>query len=178
MYAAEQSCIKDNLELLRQEYSSLNSIFDIKKRTAIQEEIIKNNEKLILEIQNAGVEANKQGYTIHGNTLNAINKQVRGLKETNKELQDSINKTNRRLNLLNNVTSVLKLQNQVAIGMFKTLNEQDKIIRETIRNLGMSGVKAEQMRTSFEGAAMEVAILGGSLKDIQTIQQGFAEENR
>lgn len=52
-YAAEQRAIKDNLELLKEEYSSLNSIFDIKKKTAIQEEILKNNEKLILEMQQA-----------------------------------------------------------------------------------------------------------------------------
>lgn len=175
-YAAEQAFIKENLNLLQQEYSSLNSIFDIKKRNAIQQEIIKNNEKLILDMQNASVEANQKGYTIHGNTINAINKQIRGLRETNKSIQDSVDKSNKRLNVLNKITGVLTMQNQVAIQMFKTLNEQDKIIRETIRNLGMSGIKAEQMRGSFESAAVEVAQLGGSLKDIQTVQQAFAEE--
>ena len=40
----------------------------------------------------------------------------------------------------------------------------------------MSGKKADQMRTSFEDSAKAVALMGGSLKDAQQVQEGFANE--
>ena len=54
--------------------------------------------------------------------------------------------------------------------------DQDKIIKGTILNLGMSGAKAEMMRGSFEQSAGMVARLGGSLEDVQNIMQGYADE--
>jgi hypothetical protein len=58
----------------------------------------------------------------------------------------------------------------------KYLMDQDKIIKGTILNLGMSGAKAEMMRGSFEQSAGMVARLGGSLEDVQNIMQGYADE--
>jgi hypothetical protein len=54
--------------------------------------------------------------------------------------------------------------------------ESDKAIRTTILNLGLSGQKADLMRKSFESSAMAVAEMGGTLKDIQAVQEGFANE--
>ncbi|MFA5207198.1 MAG: hypothetical protein WC428_00710 [Candidatus Paceibacterota bacterium] len=59
---------------------------------------------------------------------------------------------------------------------WKYLQEQDKTIKSTILSLGMSGAKATAMRTSFEDSAKFAARLGGTLSDIQLIQQGFADE--
>ncbi len=56
------------------------------------------------------------------------------------------------------------------------LMTQDKIIKSTILNLGMSGTKADLMRTSFEKSAGYVTALGGNLEDIQKIMEGFGDE--
>lgn len=175
-FAASRSFIEAENELLKEQHASLSSIWDIKKKTAIQSEIIQNNEKLISEMQKAAIKANKDGNTIHGNTLKAINKEIAGLKKTNEEEQKKIDKTQKRLNLLKNVRDFYIGQNLLAIGFVNLLNQQDKIIRQTILSLGLSGGKAEQMRASFEGSAMSVAQLGGTLQDIADIQTGFADE--
>ena len=56
------------------------------------------------------------------------------------------------------------------------LISSDKAIRQTIISLGLSGSKAELMRTSFENSARAVAKMGGSLTDIQSVMQGYADE--
>ena len=61
-------------------------------------------------------------------------------------------------------------------GIFKVLNDQDKIIRQTILNLGLSGAKAFEMRKSFESAAADAMLLGANLEDILKVQTGFADE--
>lgn len=61
-------------------------------------------------------------------------------------------------------------------GILKVLNDQDKIIRQTILNLGLSGNKAFEMRKSFETAAANAALIGANLADIAKIQTGFADE--
>ncbi len=182
-YAAEQSFIKRNIELLKEEQASLGANFDIKKKMALNAEIIKNNQKLINEMEAAGRTANKDGLKIHGNTLNAINKEIKGIESINKEItkenkgiQDTIDKSEKRIQLLRRITDLYIGQNLLGIGFVKTLNEQDKIIRQTILSLGMSGAKAESMRLSFEGSAMNVAQIGGTLQDIADIQTGFANE--
>jgi hypothetical protein len=59
---------------------------------------------------------------------------------------------------------------------WKFLQEQDKTIRSTVLNLGLSGTKASQMRLSFEQSAVFAARLGANLEDISKIQQTFTEE--
>ena len=54
--------------------------------------------------------------------------------------------------------------------------QSDKIIKTTVLNLGLSGAKAELMRGSFEQSAGFVARLGGSLGDIQSIMETYADE--
>src|SRR5690606_31453371 len=56
------------------------------------------------------------------------------------------------------------------------LNDNDKVIRQTILNLGLSGTKAEMMRNSFEQSALYAAKLGGGLEDVKSIMIGFADE--
>ena len=59
---------------------------------------------------------------------------------------------------------------------WKYLQEADKTIKGTILSLGMSGAKADALRKSFVDSAKFVSRLGGSLADIQSIQQGYADE--
>jgi alkylhydroperoxidase/carboxymuconolactone decarboxylase family protein YurZ len=74
------------------------------------------------------------------------------------------------------VVSLAKdLGNAIKEG-WKYLQESDKTIKNTILNLGMSGAKAEAMRAAFEKSAVFAARIGGSLADLQTIQQGYADE--
>jgi len=56
------------------------------------------------------------------------------------------------------------------------LQAQDKVIRTTILNLGLSGTKAAEMRLSFEQSAGFMARLGGSLEDVGKIQQAYSNE--
>lgn len=57
---------------------------------------------------------------------------------------------------------------------FNYLLESDKAIKSTILNLGMSGAKADMMRSSFELSGQYVARLGGEIADIKTIMEGYA----
>jgi len=68
-----------------------------------------------------------------------------------------------------------EMGNQLKIG-WTYLQAQDKIIKSTILNLGMSGTKAAAMRLSFEQSAQFAATLGANLEDIQKIMEGFADE--
>jgi hypothetical protein len=56
------------------------------------------------------------------------------------------------------------------------LMQNDKIIRQTTLNLGLSGQKAAQLRSEFVGAASFTARLGGSMADLQIITEGYANE--
>ena len=67
-----------------------------------------------------------------------------------------------------------EINKQLRIG-WQYLMESDKVIKSTILNLGLSGAKADMMRTSFEESAGLAARLGGDIKDVQTIMEGFAD---
>jgi hypothetical protein len=64
----------------------------------------------------------------------------------------------------------------IAEKMYVWINEQDKAIKSTILNLGMSGAKAAAMRSSFEQSSLEIFGMGGNLTDVQNIMEGFANE--
>lgn len=100
---------------------------------------------------------------------NVLNEKLKTQREYNLELKREIENRQKIINLGNFLLGQLK-------EGWKYLQEQDKTIRTTILNLGMSGAKAALMRSSFEQSAGFVASLGGSLEDIQAIMTGFADE--
>ena len=51
--------------------------------------------------------------------------------------------------------------------------DQDRIIRTTIISLGMSGKKADDIRTSFERSSATIYALGGNLEDVLKIMTGL-----
>jgi hypothetical protein len=138
------------------------SINDIDSARARQTEINSNNERLANELRANGKKLTDEQRKI----LADIEKSQKGI---NTELSKEEKIRQRNLNLSR------EFNNQIKIG-WDYLIKSDKVIRQTILNLGMSGAKAELMRTSFENSALQVAHLGGSLEDVQAIMQGYAEE--
>jgi len=98
--------------------------------------------------------------------IEAINNEQ---KEINAELEKEI-KHRKKIEF-----HVTNINNQLKKG-WEYLMQSDKAIRQTILGLGMSGTKAEAMRTSFEGSARAVGQMGGTLTDIQSIMSGYADE--
>ena len=90
-------------------------------------------------------------------------------KKINKQLEQQVK--NRKLA----VDIAKQLGVQLRLG-WKYLQDQDKIIKSTNLNLGMSGAKAAAMRDSFEKSAGYVTRLGGTIADVQGIMQGYADE--
>lgn len=90
-------------------------------------------------------------------------------KKINEAVAEEIKRRQRVVDLATGLYNALR-------EVWKQLQSNDKIIRTTILNLGMSGVKADMMRTSFEQSAGFVTRLGGNLEDIQTIMEGYADE--
>ena len=160
---------KDNIKALR----DLNLLLEQQKTLALalgnmetartsQIEITANNEKIINELKQNNNNLTKE----EQNLLNEIeNKQ----KEINNQLDKEIKNRQRIVNVLGAVAQQLKLG-------WSYLQSQDKVIKSTILGLGMSGTKAELMRSSFEQSAGFVARLGGNIEDIQHIMTGYADE--
>ncbi len=152
---------KLNKELQKSRKSLIN-LGDYEHARAITVEIIANNEKIVNQLKN-----NTKGLT--DEQLKQYNKLIDVQKELNNELD---NEYKRRKDII----SSLKHSFDLLVSGYKYLQQQDKIIKNTILNLGMSGNKAELMRGSFERSAMFVARLGGNLEVIQTMMTGFADE--
>jgi hypothetical protein len=148
---------------------SLKNINDIDSKRLITSQQIANYQKLINEaIKDESL------------TVNEINKKVieydaelKQILEKEKELNKQLERQIDKKKLLVNLTR--ELGNQLKIG-WKYLQDQDKIIKSTNLNLGLSGVKADAMRKSFEDSAVFVSRLSGNLGDIQTIMTTFSEE--
>jgi len=152
---------KLNKELQKSRKSLIN-LGDYERARAITVEIIANNEKIVNQLKN-----NTKGLT--DEQLKQYNILIDVQKELNNELD---NEYKRRKHII----SSLKHSFDLLVSGYKYLQQQDKIIKNTILNLGMSGNKAELMRGSFERSAMFVARLGGNLEVIQTMMTGFADE--
>lgn len=111
------------------------------------------------------------------------NKTLKLNKEQKKELNGILNKQNNvnkqlknenslRGRIINNIRHGNSLIKNAAIFLL----EQDKTIKSTILNLGLSNTKADLLRQTFEQSAGHAARLGGSLVDVQTIITGYADE--
>lgn len=150
-----------NKELEKQRDLAI-AINNIEGARARQSEINANNERLLNELK-----ANSKKLTEdQRKLLSDIEKSQKGINsELNKEVE-------RRQKIVRHGREFIGI---LATG-WKYLQDQDKIIKSTILNLGMSGTKAELMRGSFERSANFVARLGGTLADVQSIMEGFADE--
>lgn len=169
IYKNQKKVSEEIIGNLHEEYNQLDNIFDIRKKTIIQKEIEKENQKVINAMEDARIQLLDEGYSIDKNTNNALDNRIK----KQKKLINDEEKIKKNKEIILNL--VKKTSNTLALTG-KYLMENDKIIKQTILNLGLSGAKAETMRYSFEESAGLVARLGGNLRDVQTIMTIFAEE--
>jgi len=169
MAADDKKNFSDNIRLIQQQNDALKaqrdlslSINDLGSARAKQEEINLNNQKLINDLKSKGSKLTEDEKKL----LSDIEKSQGGI---NNKLTDE-------QKLRKTINSTLTSFNSQLKSGFQYLMQSDKIIRQTILSLGMSGTKAELMRNSFEQSAGFVASLGGNIEDIQTVMQGFADE--
>jgi hypothetical protein len=168
---------------LTDKQKNMQSLIDMMKDLQGQYRDNLSNEKQIAELQQ--VRSDRQM------TINELQRNYNELTKSQKDyLNDIIKQQNEEYITLRNLTKEQKSYNDnlakskklyqeiggLAKNLWTYLNQNDKIIRSTILNLGISGAKAEIMRSSFEQSAVFVAKLGGDLGDIQTIMTGYADE--
>jgi len=155
--------LRDRLnQSYKDELNSINNIFNRTESRMLKEEQLLNNQRTINDLKSREV------------TLTA--EELETLVELENEQRKLILKEEKR----NKVKRVsVNLSKELLIQLkagWQYLQQQDKIIKTTNLNLGMSGAKAASMRDSFEKSAGYVTRIGGSIADIQDIMQGFAEE--
>lgn len=98
-------------------------------------------------------------YTKQYDKLKGINSQIKTASEGQERWAFFVKKTNQGLE-----------------AAWKYLMSSDKVIRETTRNLGLSGERAKELRTTFNLSARAVAEMGGTIGDIQKMMEGYADE--
>ena len=153
-------------EVLR---DTLKSTLDIQEKQKIFSDIELNNRILINE-------QTKLESEIKANNIKLTKEENDKLKEVGLTQQSITKELKNEFLTRENLVKSIKFVNANLKTGFGFLQQQDKIIRSTVLNLGLSGAKANMMRTSFEESAKHVARLGGSLEDVQTIMQGYADE--
>ena len=148
--------------LLEQQKTLALALGNLEQARASQTEITANNEKIINELKNKGSDLTEEELKLL--------RQVEGKqKDINDAVRKEVENRQKVVNVLGFFTSQLKKG-------WEYLQASDKVIRQTILNLGMSGTKAELMRQSFEQSAGFVTRLGGTLEDIQGIMTTYADE--
>ena len=165
-----------NLEFLKQLNDLQNelnikmrSTIDFNEKIKIQEELIANQKRIQAENDRLIIESKNKNITLSRAEKKEINDIIIAQKAINTELSKEKNWRD-RIAFIGKESA-----NQIKIG-WGYLQQQDKTIKSTILNLGLSGTKANLMRLSFEESAGYVARLGGNLEDVQTIMTGFADE--
>lgn len=167
--ADDKNKVQNLLKLLKELDEEYAKNVNKEKQIAQLQELRANRQEAINELQKKGTELNeeekKQLDDIIVNHIKQGN-EVRELIKKEKEVNTQLEKQKKLRTDINNLAGKL----------WNYLNQNDKIIRSTILNLGMSGAKADLMRSSFEQSAGHVMRMGGNLEDIQTIMQGYADE--
>ena len=155
--------------LIKEQMSGLQGINTAEQRRSLLNEQIANYNRVINELQKEHLD----GTTDNLEALTELQKEQRELiqqeKDVNAELNKGVKKRQQSVDLVKQLSAQLK------IG-WKYLQDQDKIIKSTVLNLGMSGAKAVMMRDAFEKSAGYITRLGGTIADIQGIMQGYADE--
>ena len=157
----------ENLNAIHKKYAdaSINQEDAISQRLEIQA----NKQRMINELK-ANFNQLSEGQKDQLTALNAeYEKEYDKLLEINNQLKkQAANQAE--------VNKKVEKYSQLLAKGWEYLMQSDKVIKETIKNLGMSGTKANEMRKSFELSAGHVARMGGGLADIQMIMTGYADE--
>ena len=133
------------------------------------QQIMSERQKLINQLLSEGLTDEQKKEGLLEKLIAEQQEQITNEKNLNTQIENGIKSRQRQINLVKDLGGLIKQG-------WQYLQEQDKTIKNTILSLGMSGAKADLMRKSFEQSAKFVTRLGGSLADIQSIQQGYADE--
>ena len=153
---------REENRLLEQQKTLGLALGNMEQARAAQAQINANNQELIKKYKE--------------NIKDLSDEELKTLKEIENTEKENIKQLEKEREIRQKVLNVISFaNNQLKIG-WQYLMQSDKAIRQTILSLGMSGVKAELMRTSFEQSAGFVTRLGGDLTDIQNIMTGYADE--
>lgn len=169
MAAPSPEEVKRLNELLSQQNSSLSGINKKEAERRILVQQVENLQRAINAHQKEFLEGNQSS----GAAIVELQKELNKLLEKEKQISDELKKQVERRKTTVDIAK--QLGAQLRIG-WKYLQDQDKIIKSTNLSLGMSSAKAAAMRDSFEKSAGYVTRLGGTIADIQTVMQGYADE--
>jgi hypothetical protein len=164
--AAQAITANKNLQDYKDSLTGIENVD--RRRMILSDQIIQNQKALnkLLEDENFASAENQKIYK----ELLQIKGELKTEEEKiNKEIRSGLKPRQMALDITRAMLDTTKQG-------WKYLMEQDKVIKGTILSLGMSGAKAAEMRGSFEESAGLVARMGGSLEDVQTIMQGYADE--
>lgn len=163
-------------ELQKKYTEAIKESNDINEKAALMQEMFNERQQRINSLQANYDKLTETQQKRLANLVKIQEKEYIQLKQIEKEqklINDAVKEeTERRKRNVDLATALFRALKEV----WKQLQLNDKIIKTTILNLGMSGTKAEMMRTSFEQSAGFVTRLGGTLEDIQTIMEGYADE--
>ena len=160
---------KEHEQLLHNISGIENEISEIQQIRADRQEVINELQRNYDDLTKKQKKELLELVKIHNNEYGILKDKIKQQKLQNEQLKKEIGYRKEIVDIAKKLGDVLK-------EGWNHLQNQDKIIKSTILNLGMSGAKAELMRSSFEGSAIFVARLGGSLADVQAIMEGFADE--
>lgn len=160
---------KEKIDMIREELKSAEMVHNSKLRSAKQDELmleyaqlLKHQKEEILRLQN-------EGLTVDEDITDELKVQLTANKAMTQE------HIRHKKNLMT-ISGTYQKMEKLGGSIFGYLMQSDKIIKSTILNLGMSGAKAEIMRSAFEGTSGYAARLGADIGDIQSVMQGFADE--
>jgi hypothetical protein len=170
----------ERLEIEKESLKAAN-MFNLRKRKLIEAQAEYNKS---LNYTNALYEeAQKKG-------IKLSDKRQKNFK---KELENSLKQEKIQKKKIGQLTSIGKLQESITRSSFsakrnyrktlfyleniyKYLNEQDKLIRSTTRQLGLGVAQSDEFRLNIEQSAVFAASLGSSVKDLVEIQGVFTQQ--
>ena len=164
---------KRAIELLEQEKSSLNVVFDMRKRMAIEQEIMNERQRLINKTIEFRNELEERGYRIHGNLNNSLNRQH---KQQLKILKNSERRLKINQLLLTTIDGISKSFLSNAGSMKTFFMASDKAIKNVSLELGLSSDRSEILRNNFEDSAMFAARMGIDMQFLTQMASTYADE--
>ena len=156
-------------EVLKEQAKSLSGLRSEDERRANVAEQITNHQKVINELTKIQL-TTKQDVTAELINEEAEKKKlIDQEKQFNTQLEKGVYWRKEGLDLARKLGGEMK-------NIWSFLNKNDKVIRSTNLQLGLSGTKAAVMRNSINDSAGLAIELGGSYEDVAAIMQGFSEE--
>ena len=161
---------------LKQEMEWYKSIGDSEAARAKASEQIAERQRMLNELYAEEAKQKKKGLDLTKNQKKALDDLTKEQEEAIKNEKAINTQLKTQENTRKNINAALAEGNRQIKQGWKFLMEQDKIIKNTVLNLGLSGAKAIEMRNTFESSAGLAMRLGGNLEDIQKIMEGYADE--